>query len=96
MNYGKAVKIIRNSRELSQKELASRIGLAPSYISRIEAGDRKPTTETLELISKELKVPLYLLILMSSEKEDIKNLPEEMISNLGQSLLGIVLETESC
>jgi transcriptional regulator with XRE-family HTH domain len=92
MDYGKAIKIIRNARSLSQKELADRIKLAPSYISRIEAGERKPTIETLEKIAKELKVPMHLIILMASDKTDLKGLPADLINKLGENLLSIVLD----
>jgi transcriptional regulator with XRE-family HTH domain len=91
MDYGKAIKIIRNSRGLSQKDLADRIKLAPSYISRIEAGERKPTIETLEKIAKKLGVPVYLIVLMSSDKTDLKGLPSDLINKLGQNLLNIIL-----
>lgn len=94
MNYGKAINIARNTRGLSQKDLAKRAGLTPSYISRMEAGERKPTTETLETISGALGVPMYLMVLMSSEKEDIKGMPVKMVSRLGNSLLSAVLENE--
>lgn len=94
MNYGKAIKIVRNTRGLSQKDLAERVGLAPSYISRMEAGERKPTTETLETISGALGIPMYLMVLMSSEKKDIKGMPAKMVSRLGNSLLSVVLENE--
>jgi transcriptional regulator with XRE-family HTH domain/retron-type reverse transcriptase len=94
MDYGKAIKIIRNSRGLSQKDLADRIRLAPSYISRIEAGERKPTIETLEKIAKKLGVPVYLIVLMSSNKTDLKGLPSDLINKLGENLL--ILTGNSC
>jgi transcriptional regulator with XRE-family HTH domain len=94
MNYGKAIKIARNTRGLTQKDLADRVGITSSYISRMEAGERKPTTETLETISGALGIPMYLMVLMSSEKKDITGLPENMISRLGNSLLQVVLEKE--
>lgn len=92
MDYGKAIQIIRNSRGLSQKDLAKKIDFAPSYVSRIEAGQRKPTIETLEKIAKQLRVPMYLIILMSSTKTDLKGLPEDLIKSLGENLLNIVLD----
>lgn len=94
MNYGKAIKITRNIRGVSQKQLAEKVALAPSYISRMESGERKPTTETLETISKALNVPMYLMVLMSSDESEVKGVPAEMISKLSESLLGTVLESE--
>ena len=93
MNYGKAIKIVRTAKGFSQSDLANKLGLAPSYISRLEAGSRKPTMETMESIAAKLDVPLYLLILLSSEKQDIKNLPYEHISDLGANLLNLVVDS---
>jgi transcriptional regulator with XRE-family HTH domain len=92
MDYGKAIKKIRNARNLSQKDLAERINLAPSYISRIEAGERKPTIETLEKIAKELQAPMHLIILMASDKTELKGLPPDLIKKLGENLLSIILD----
>ena len=93
MNYGKAIRIVRSARGLSQTELAKELDLAPSYISRLETGSRKPTMETMEAISGALDVPLYLLILLSSEKCDIKGVPREHIRELGMNLLSLVVDT---
>lgn len=91
MDYGKAIRIVRTAKGFSQSDLAKRLDLAPSYISRLEAGSRKPTMETMESIADKLHIPLYLLILLSSEKRDIKDLPQEHISNLGVNLLNLVV-----
>jgi len=94
MNYGKAIKVARNVRGFSQKELAKKVGLAPSYISKIEAGERMPTTETLEVISDAVEIPMYLMVLMASENKEMKGLPPKMVSKLGENLLNLVLASE--
>ena len=56
MNYklkqiGRLVKEQRKAVKITQKELASRIGTTPGYISRLEAGKCNPTIMTLSGIA---------------------------------------------
>jgi transcriptional regulator with XRE-family HTH domain len=92
MDYGKAIRMARTAKGFSQSDLAKKLGFAPSYISRLEAGSRKPTMETMESIADKLHIPLYLLILLSSDKRDIKGLPSNIMSDLGVNLLNLVVE----
>lgn len=91
MNYGKAIKIARSTKGLSQKDLGKLIDVNPSYISRLEASERLPSTETLEAISKALSVPMYLLMLLGSDTADLKGISTEQAAILGQNLLDIVI-----
>lgn len=91
MNYGKAIRIIRVSRNLSQTQLGERTGLDASYISRIEAGQRKASLETLEACAKELQIPVFLLVLAASSRDDLKGLPTEIIQPIAVTFLEILL-----
>lgn len=91
MNYSRAIRTIRAARGISQQDLAKYIKLNASYISRIESGDRVPTLEVVELISKELKIPLYLLTLLASDKEDLQGLPEKETKEIATNLLDILI-----
>jgi transcriptional regulator with XRE-family HTH domain len=71
MNYGKALKLARALASLSQKDLAARARLDPSYVSLIENGTRKPSLTALEKLSKALKIPNDLLVLMAAEEKDL-------------------------
>lgn len=55
--FGAALKKIRRSRDLSQKQLALDCGLDRTYISLLERGRRQPTLGTLFQISKALNIP---------------------------------------
>lgn len=92
MNYGKAIRIIRNIRDLSQKDLAKKVNVVASYISYIEDNKRKPTLEVLERIAETLQIPLYLLIIISSDKEELKSLSKEVISEITDKFLENVLK----
>lgn len=95
MDYGKAIRIARATKGLSQKELGKLIDVDASYISRLEAGDRLPSTDTLESISNALSIPLHLLILLGSEKNDIKGLSSKQANQIGQALLQILTDVQS-
>ncbi len=87
MNYSKAIKTIRAIKELSQSEFSETIGFDQSLISRIESGKRKPSDNNLKVISKKLGIPFYLVMLLASEKEDLKNISEKKAKELGYNLL---------
>lgn len=53
-----AVRVWREYRGLSVKQLAEAAGLAPAYISQIETGKREGTIETLRKIAQALTVTL--------------------------------------
>lgn len=94
MNIGKAIRVIRAARNLSQKQLAEESGLDASYISLVEAGRRAPTSEAVQAIAKGLRVPKYLLLLLASDKEDLREISTEQADMLAKQLLAIILESE--
>jgi DNA-binding XRE family transcriptional regulator len=54
---GKAVRFLRETKDLSQRELAASSGIDPTEISRLEKGKSNPTHETLHRLAKGLGVP---------------------------------------
>jgi transcriptional regulator with XRE-family HTH domain len=54
---GKNIRRCRQAGGLSQEELAARIDADQGYVSRLEAGSRNPTVETIGQISRALDVP---------------------------------------
>lgn len=95
MNYGKGIRIVRAARGLSQKDLAKQSDLNGNYISLIESGHRVPSTEALISISKALNVPLYLIALLGSDADDLRNIGTEQAGILGRQLLDILLSAEA-
>lgn len=94
MNYGKAIRTIRAARGISQRDLAARCDLDPSYISLIEAGERAPSLTTLDALSKALQAPLYLIALLASEADDVRGVSPKHAQVLGKDLLDVLLESE--
>ncbi|MCL5982302.1 MAG: helix-turn-helix domain-containing protein [Firmicutes bacterium] len=54
-HFGQKLLALRKRRNLSQKELAGLSGVSPSYLSRIERGDRNPPHPS---VLKKLALPL--------------------------------------
>lgn len=52
--FAATFKQLREARQMSQYRVAKITGLTPGYISRLEAGQRHPSYETVALIAKAL------------------------------------------
>lgn len=62
MEIGRRITELRQGKDLTQKELAERVGVSVSYLSRIEEGAEKPHLKTIARIAKCLGVKLELLL----------------------------------
>lgn len=49
--FGKAMKILRLSADISQREMAQELGITPSFLSNMELGRKKITQGWVEKIS---------------------------------------------
>ena len=54
---GKAVRFLRETKKLSQRDLAGTSGIDATEISRLEKGKSNPTHETLQRLARGLGVP---------------------------------------
>jgi transcriptional regulator with XRE-family HTH domain len=57
-----AVRDLRHVRNLSQRQLAARMGVPRTYISKIENGKAMPTLNSLDRLAKALKVDIASLL----------------------------------
>lgn len=55
---GKRIRKARKEKKISQEELAGRVGLHYTTISRIERGISNPPVQTINKIAKALKISL--------------------------------------
>lgn len=95
MKYGKALKLVRVARGLSQKELALRADMDASYISLLEGEKRVPTVTTLGELAKVLDIPLHLLVLLGSEEDDLRGISSGHASEIATHLLGALMATQA-
>lgn len=59
--FGKKIRLIRRTREMTQERLAELSGLSLQYIGEIERGKRNPSLSSIEQISAAFDVPLVEL-----------------------------------
>ena len=56
IEFGGKLKSLRKERKLTQKALAKKIFVSPSYISKLESGVERPTPKVITLLALELNV----------------------------------------
>jgi transcriptional regulator with XRE-family HTH domain len=76
------VREIRRARHLSQRQLASRMQVPRTYISKIENGKAIPTLGSLERLANALEVEVSALVRDSRSRRE-----EEVAAILGDPLL---------
>lgn len=84
---GKAIKLVRIQREMSQADLANAAGISVSYLSLLERGKRDPAFSVVEQIACGLKIPLMILIFAASESQDISQMDRSLLGKLSLELL---------
>jgi ribosome-binding protein aMBF1 (putative translation factor) len=55
---GRNIRRSRVVQDITQREMAARLGISQGYISRVERGKKTPSIHKLELISRALNVSL--------------------------------------
>ena len=76
MIIGDRLRLLRETKKLSQGDIEKRTGLLRCYISRVENGHTVPAIETLEKLARALEVPLYQLFYDGEEPPELPNLPK--------------------
>lgn len=62
LSIGEAIRMLRTSSGLSQKNLAEAVSVDPTYISHLEADRREPSLSLLRAIARALDVPPGLIL----------------------------------
>lgn len=90
MNYGKAIRVGRSVRGLTQKDLARKARLDASYVCRLETGRRNPSKKALQAVATGLGMPMDLLLLLGAEKDDLCKISEAQALELGKAILNVL------
>ena len=85
---GSRVREERRRLELTQEELAERVGLSTNYIAHLERGSRGASLETLEKVAGLLEVPVASLFVAGAQKQAGRPLPDD-IRRLSARLRGL-------
>lgn len=86
---GKRIRYIRKKNELSQEQFAELICIDPNSVSRIECGVHYPSLDTLERISKVLKVEIRDLFIFNNKEsaEEMRNFLTKTAAEVGADKL---------
>ena len=93
MNVGRAIRMCRARKNLTQAALASRCDLSESYLSLIEAGRRDPTLSTLEVVARGLEIPLSMLVFLAAEPDELSAMSSEVKEKMSSAILALLQAT---
>ncbi len=81
MNFGEKLKMLRTGQNLTQQQLATRLGVQKSVISYYESGERFPSYDVLIKIARVFHTTTdYLLDVERQRVIDVSELSEEEIA----------------
>ena len=82
---GEKLRSLRIEKNLTQKQVADRIGLAISAVSSYESGSRYPTYDTLKKLARMFHVSTdYLLGIADKRNIDVTGLNDEDVGLISQ------------
>lgn len=71
--FGKRIRSLRQSQNISQEKLAEFSGLHPTYIGQIERGEKSPTLDSIYKLAEGLNTDINKLFYNISETIDNKD-----------------------
>ncbi len=80
-SFGKRLKSARNSKKLTQFELAEKINISPNFLGDIERGIKLPSLSTLILLCNTLKISLDYLFADSLDNLEFEESPAEYFTD---------------
>lgn len=95
MNYDRAIKTVRALRGMSQQGLAQRMKVDEAFVSRLGKAGNSPSARTLEKVASALEIPMYLLVLLASDDDELGSMSKQEAETLGMQLLSLLLAAES-
>lgn len=92
MNIGKAIKLCRSQKGLTQKAVAEKAEISIAFLSMIEKGKRDLNFQTLETLAKGLEVPLNILIFMGMDNKEAECMPANLRNQLSKLVMEILAD----
>jgi transcriptional regulator with XRE-family HTH domain len=91
MNIGYAVKFLRKTKGLKQKDLAKQAGISGNALCSIEKAGAMPQKETLHRIAEALDVPTAYIVFFALERGDIPQHKQMVFDQLYDSMKHLLL-----
>lgn len=74
MKLNEMIKLLRNDANLTQKEMAKKLGVSLSSLQKYEYGDFKPSSDILKKMSEVFKVPVAVILNVDDYTEDERDI----------------------
>ena len=81
---GANIRKYRIQRDVSQEHLALESGIHPAYISKLERGEKCPTIDTLYRLAKALGIPVYKLIDIDGDMDNVSDAAYKIQKSLNE------------
>ncbi|MGQ2984878.1 helix-turn-helix domain-containing protein [Flavobacterium sp.] len=92
MEIGEVIKMFIKNRKMSQADVAKAIGKSTTALSQIINGVYKPQSDTLEELSRVLKVPVPVLHFLSIDEESVPEENRQLFRALAPSMERYMLD----
>lgn len=90
---GKRIKYLREQKNLKKNTLANLAGVSPTYIDKLENGERCPTVEYLGYICNDgLGITLAEFFRDTNEQQELNTLVQNLIARLSPKQQAMLLE----
>ena len=89
-----ALRLLRIFHDMSQTDLAEKLGVSKSLLSQIESGGRRPTLDLLEGYAAAFKLPVSSILFFSEQLESNK-LSERTRVKVADKILKLMAFIES-
>jgi transcriptional regulator with XRE-family HTH domain len=83
----RALKLLRTSHDISQKELAQKLGISKSYLSEIESAKKTPSLALLERYGDVLQVPVSSILFLA---ENMNCQPQNRNAPVSRKVLALL------
>lgn len=93
MDLGQAIKALRIKQQMTQAELAERVGMSTNAVSQIELGKTIPPKATVERLAQAFGIPVSYILIATIEEQDIPEEKRVLYRALLEPLRNELLET---
>lgn len=92
MNFGFAIKTVRQSKGYNQKSFSEICGISQTALSQIETGLKKPKLRTIKKISQVTNTPEIVLYIIGMEQDAVPQRCKDMHGMIYPSLKNMLLQ----
>ncbi|MCK5873837.1 MAG: helix-turn-helix transcriptional regulator [Alcanivoracaceae bacterium] len=95
MNIGMAIRKCRKAKGLTLADVKDGTNLSQSYLSLIEKNERTPNLDVIESISKAIGVPVSVLLFLASDRNEVRDMSEELYDGFSKLVLDILMSDDA-